>query len=238
MFEIWRLFCHTLRSCCCSLFLMIRISSPHKLQEVEALKELEERTVMEAFGNNGRMRFLVGNVGKCRKATRRADTSRRIYRDFLWFFWRFWLGILRGYRTMMDHVGTERYYRYLQMISISARLSRLVWSASEAKSLWQEHRNNKDRALSWGKRWDCHIIQLGCLWKVWESGPVKPGIKSWPVKPGIEAQQGTICSFSAWGAKARDELNLLIDHAVEPTVRIGCRGLPYGWGLLVGFLYD
>jgi len=62
---------------------MIRISSPHKLQEVEALKELEERTVMEAFGNNGRMRFLVGNVGKCRKATRRADTSRRIYRDFL-----------------------------------------------------------------------------------------------------------------------------------------------------------
>ena len=54
------------------------------MQEVEALKELEERTVMEAFGQLcwEQWQNEIFGVGKCRKAARRADTSRRIYRDF------------------------------------------------------------------------------------------------------------------------------------------------------------
>ena len=51
-------------SCCCSFFMIHFI--PTSTQEVEALKELEERTVMEVLGqlcwdcvgNNGRMRCL------------------------------------------------------------------------------------------------------------------------------------------------------------------------------------
>ena len=78
---------------------------PASTQEVEALKELEERTVMEVLGQlcweQWQNEMFGAVVGKPPTEQIPRKGSTRI----------FCLGILRGYRIMMDHAGTERYYR-------------------------------------------------------------------------------------------------------------------------------